>query len=384
MIHVSKVWNLLTSKRPSDLEALHLESAQSGAPAHTPYPDRRLVDRLHVLLHNIPVGRDDINGWTTESAKLIEELVVARLSNNDIASILAGLVSYQKTGLTSSESHQAFVEAFGKSSGLFQEVLHYAMFPRTAANPDEPVVSPHFGRLNSSDRSQILKALNENGYCVMPFRLPATSLSDLNQAALNIKLEPIDRQSDNVPDVIEGLDPANPPKAGAAYAKSKDLATNATFANLAQDPLITSIASEYLETPVSAIDSVLWYSFPSESASSELAQLFHYDLDTIRWLKVFYYLSDVTEDSGPHSYVEGTHKAGAKTQALLDRGYSRISDRDMQENQEGVVRTVTGPAGTVILGDTRAFHKGHRVKTGYRLIFSPIYAASKVSYVQAG
>ena len=51
----------------------------------------------------------------------------------------------------------------------------------------------------------------------------------------------------------------------------------------------------------------------SKKADSEAAQMFHFDLDRIKWLKFFIYLTDVKINSGPHVYVSGTHKPFSKT-----------------------------------------------------------------------
>ena len=46
-----------------------------------------------------------------------------------------------------------------------------------------------------------------------------------------------------------------------------------------------------------------------KGASSEAAQLFHFDMDRIRFLKVFIYLTDVGTENGPHVYVRGSHRS---------------------------------------------------------------------------
>ena len=60
--------------------------------------------------------------------------------------------------------------------------------------------------------------------------------------------------------------------------------------------------------------------------------MFHFDLDRICWLKVFIYLTDTDEDSGPHEYVETSHQVGAKPQELLNEGYSRISEEKIKKH----------------------------------------------------
>lgn len=354
------------------------EYSQSAGPP--PLNSEKLA-RLQAMVADIPTEAGRADAWNVECSALLQELVTSRLSSADLAGILAGLISYQKTGVTSSDSYQSFISAFCKTSGLFQDMLHRCLFPHASPARTDSITSPYLGTFDGAERSAVLRRLRREGYCVLPTRLDAATVARLNVAARQLSYRTKDRFSETVPEVLDGVDPFRPPQCGGAYASPDELLSAPEFKDLMDDPLIRALATDYLETPAEAINATLWYSFSSKSASSELAQLFHYDLDTIRWLKVFYYLNDVSEANGPHEYVEGSHVPGAKNMDLLARGYARIPDDDIDSMQRGPVRSVVGPAGTVILGDTRAFHKGKLVNSGHRLIFQPIYAASKINYV---
>jgi hypothetical protein len=99
-----------------------------------------------------------------------------------------------------------------------------------------------------------------------------------------------------------------------------------------------------------------WWTFPvGGEADSGAAQLYHYDLDRVRWLKVFVYLTDVDEVSGPHAFIRGSHRTiGSKISR--DGRYSDAEVFSMYNRADEVV--FIAPRGTVILEDTLGLHKG--------------------------
>jgi hypothetical protein len=145
--------------------------------------------------------------------------------------------------------------------------------------------------------------------------------------------------------------------------------------------ILRTIASEYLNTSVTPSLINLWWSFPHPdlSPSSESAQLYHYDLDGFKWLKCFMYINDVSPGNGTHCFLPKTHIPGSKSQELLMRGYSRISDEDIAKFQSNEEIEISGVAGTIFLGDTKCFHKGKPLVDGKRLVFQVEYSANTFS-----
>jgi hypothetical protein len=120
-----------------------------------------------------------------------------------------------------------------------------------------------------------------------------------------------------------------------------------------------------------------WSTAYQKEASEEAAQLFHFDLDRIKWLKVFFYINDVTPENGPHCYIEGSHKVNAKPVDILNRGYVRIPDADLAPHYKPeAFKTVCGEAGSMFIGDTKCWHKGTPLKKGHRLVLELEYASS--------
>jgi hypothetical protein len=344
-------------------------------------PKQEDVSRLSHLLQNVPEYRPEIDAWNREVTSLTRALITSRIEAEDLASIFAGLASYRMTGVTSDQTQSSLVNAYCNSSGLFHEMMHRILFQTPNDRiAGKPPVSEHFGNVDEKTVKAILAELDETGYCVLPFKLPMATVEAIRAQSRPMAYALRERLNESVPKSVSGIDPANPPSCVAAYAENKAVLANPLLGSLMNDPLIRYLASSHMRSDAQSIDSTLWYSFPSKSPSSESAQLFHFDLDTLQWLKVFYYLTDVTADSGPHTYVKGTHKPGVKDPRLLGKGYARITDEEMEASHPGKRVTITGAAGTIILGDTRCFHKGTHLKSGNRLIFSPIYAPSKIGY----
>ena len=131
------------------------------------------------------------------------------------------------------------------------------------------------------------------------------------------------------------------------------------IAQLATDPMLLSIAADYLNTNPVLISSQLWWSFVTESslqARRKAAQLFHYDLDDYRFIKFFFYLTNVDSLSGAHACIQGTHR---RKKFAHEWHKKRFRDAEIVEAY-GVEKLVTirGNAGFGFVEDTLCFHKG--------------------------
>ncbi|MGD1913359.1 MAG: hypothetical protein ACFB2X_21700 [Rivularia sp. (in: cyanobacteria)] len=128
---------------------------------------------------------------------------------------------------------------------------------------------------------------------------------------------------------------------------------------LQNDSQLLAIASRYLEQEPIHQGNQLWWSFAGESSDWErrqTAQMFHYDLDDYRFLKFFFYLTDVDSHSGPHICIRGSHKHKKFSHVLLRK---RETDKDIIDyyGEESLV-TICGQAGFGFAEDPLCFHKG--------------------------
>jgi Phytanoyl-CoA dioxygenase (PhyH) len=132
--------------------------------------------------------------------------------------------------------------------------------------------------------------------------------------------------------------------------------------NLADDPVLRWIAARYLGTIPRLIGVNLWWSYPAVSTAAEredAAQMFHYDLDDFRFIKFFFYLTDVDDQSGPHVVIKGTHRRKVFTSTLDRLKVRRYTDQEIAAMYpEDQILPIVGPAGTGFAEDTLAIHKG--------------------------
>lgn len=138
---------------------------------------------------------------------------------------------------------------------------------------------------------------------------------------------------------------------------------------IANDPQILSAVSAYLGCRPTIDDILAWWSLPGRAAPRE-EQFFHRDRDSIRFVKLFVYLSDVGEQDGPHIFVRGSHRT-----KVLSSGPLRKSDAEVAANVEADdITHFTGAFGTLFLEDTSGIHKGTLPTVGKRLILQVRYA----------
>ncbi|MFN6571379.1 phytanoyl-CoA dioxygenase family protein [Dendronalium sp. ChiSLP03b] len=128
---------------------------------------------------------------------------------------------------------------------------------------------------------------------------------------------------------------------------------------LQNDPKLLAIAAKYLDAQPVHQGNLMWWSFAGETSyreQSQAAQFFHYDIDDYRFVKFFFYLTDVDEQSGPHVCVRGSHKKKSISHTLLRK---REIDKDII-NYYGVESLVNicGQAGFGFVEDPFCFHKG--------------------------
>ena len=98
---------------------------------------------------------------------------------------------------------------------------------------------------------------------------------------------------------------------------------------------------------------------------------YHYDIDGFKFVKIFFYLTEVYENDGPHVFIKNT---GKKTFfKALNR---RLSDTVINEKFIGQSVTITGKKGIGFIEDTSFYHKG-TAPVNERGILTCLYNVSK-------
>ncbi|MCA8959704.1 MAG: phytanoyl-CoA dioxygenase family protein [Planctomycetes bacterium] len=97
-------------------------------------------------------------------------------------------------------------------------------------------------------------------------------------------------------------------------------------------------------------------------------------------VKAIAYLSDVDEDHGPFQFITGTAQLSNIIRDIWQAGFAfrqtRLDHESVMkigERYPETFRTLTAPAGTVILADTRGIHRGMPIRSGSRYALTNYY-----------
>jgi hypothetical protein len=227
------------------------------------------------------------------------------------------------------------------------------------------------------DSAAIASGVDRDGFA-FGLRLPADTVAELMKFAQTHRCF-VDRN----PEL--GFMPAEVEQARAKLGRNFLLSQYfnlrgeaALIEELSRDPVLLAVAARYLESPPTLVGVNLFWSYPASLSAeqhSHAAQMFHYDLDDFKFLKFFFYLTDVDETSGPHVIVRASHRY-KRHATFVDRlKVRRYSDEEIRATYgpENVV-TIMGPAGTGFAEDTLCIHKGQSPVARERLILQFQYA----------
>ena len=229
---------------------------------------------------------------------------------------------------------------------------------------------PQFPTPPGIEGGQALRDMRERGYASLP-SITAEQVSDMHGY---LSAQPVqDAQSLE----IIPMDQARAAKHVATIPERQVANCPHLFEILLSPPVINLAAATLGATPV-LINLSSWWSF-ARPGDPEEAQLFHMDVDDYRFCKIFIYLTDVEEDTGPHTYVPTTHRMDVLVQALgqasdpqafMDWYVQSLRKTDEEVAQHFGIPPVkiTGPAGSCMLVDTFGLHKGTKPERADRLL----------------
>lgn len=219
------------------------------------------------------------------------------------------------------------------------------------------------GDLSKDDVGKIVSQIDRDGYYVFEKKLPDNIISQLRDYSLNLEAVLVPPAKNGTQ--FSKYDAGKPLSARYQFEETVLMGNN-LIQELTTDLSLLAVAQEYLGTkPIQDLTAMWWSTSFSKQASSEAAQLYHFDMDRIKFIKFFFYLTDVTTETGPHCYIRGSHKC--LPEHLWKDG--RILDREIEGTykMEDIIE-IDGPKGSIIAVDTRGLHKGKALEKGERLI----------------
>jgi hypothetical protein len=281
-----------------------------------------------------------------------------------------GVMQFLISGMNSKRAHQSLIYLFCASGGQFN-----AWCSRIISiwhKPLEQVTkSGIIGDVGSSVGEEALRQLQEKGYVVFENALAPDICQRLMNFALTTPadIRAMDGEEKRAVPRAAFYSPDKPEAVRYDY-KSGDLLSNPDVQDIMADHSILALAEAYLDArPKLDVVSMWWHTQFHSKGDSEAAQFYHFDMDRVKWLKVFIYLTDVGPGDGPHSFIAGSHRSGAIPKHFLDRGYVRLMDDEVfaHYGKNSEVK-FSAPRGTVIIEDTRGLHKGSPVSGNPRLL----------------
>lgn len=284
--------------------------------------------------------------------------------------LLLGVLQYRLTGRTPAWAYQSLIAAFCRNGGRTNDLLSGALAIVYRPQPRGDTRGL-LGPLDRDHLGSIARRIETDGYFVVRDAVPLEVCDRLIEFALTSPcvLRGSSGPRAAAPRRVARYEREQP--AGVRYDfETQDVIDNGDVQDLMADASLVSLAQHYLRAePIFDVMSMWWHTAFSSQPDKDAAQFWHFDMDRIKWLKVFIYLTDVDATNGPHSFVRGSHRTNGIPPSLLTKGYARLND-DEVESHFGRDRIVefTAPRGTVIVEDTRGLHKGKHVQHADRLV----------------
>jgi hypothetical protein len=286
----------------------------------------------------------------------------------ETVSFAKGYRELRRTNTTPIESYHSLRKLYCQTNGSFNDAVSWVL-SRFHPGSELPRGKSILGDLSEDSVKRIVQDIETNGFHVFDRKLPSETICSLHAFAETIPCQAI--LTSNEQKLGEYADKLAPyrhhPVESPKYDITQcDILGNPTVQQLLMDSGLHRIAQAVLRcAPI--LDLVaMWWSRPFHGkASTEAAQLYHFDMDRIKFIKFFFYLTDVTPESGPHCYIRGSSKR--KPAAILRDG--RIPDEEIRRYYpSGDLVEICGERGSIIAVDTRGWHKGKALTEGERLL----------------
>ena len=275
--------------------------------------------------------------------------------------------------------YQSYVRAYCFTNGYISFVLSKLISLIEKKKSETKKISKIF-TLDKSDFEQIQISLKTDGYYVFEQKLNEDFLIQINNF---VKKNECTFFNDNgekhrgkYSDEIKNL------SSKFSYDESKIYSLD-EIKKLIYDPAIINICQEYFNSNAYLSNLDMWWTPVREKTNINIeianrsAQYFHFDLDRIKWLKFFVYLTDTFIEDGPHEYIKGTHGYKNKNQNILNKGYQRIKEDELYKIYEtSRITKLIGKKGTIFIGDTSCFHRGFPPVRNDRLLLVLEYSNS--------
>ncbi len=222
-------------------------------------------------------------------------------------------------------------------------------------------------KLFDENEGDCVKRLSEDGFVEFSRGIPSTTVQQIVKETSELPLfDPYEKGYGDFQ-----LSQISPTTHVANYYR-KDLVKNKAILSIANDPGILRIVQRFLGAKPTISNVNMWWSMAGRS-KAEHAQLFHRDVDDLKFCKLFVYLTDVGPNDGPHTYVKGSSSVNKLTKIR------RYEDQEVETvfGEENVVNFCR-PKGSLFIVDTYGFHKGTLPIDNDRLLLQIQYSINPI------
>jgi hypothetical protein len=279
--------------------------------------------------------------------------------------VYKGFKSLKKTNRTPEQSYQSMRNLFVQTNGRSNDIISRLVSNKGYKDLN---ISGVLGIKDRAELERVVHDIDENGYHVFSNKLPDKMVEAIYQYAKATPIGYIKTTTEEAEPLPEKVifDEKNPISPRYDFSQQQIIECEA-LQKLIFDPSILAVAQGYLKTKPLLDLIAMWWSAPFHGASkSEAAQMYHFDLDRIKFLKFFFYITDVDSETGPHCYVRKSHKR--LPPSLLKDGRHTDADVEAAFGRENMVE-LCGTRGSIIAVDTRGLHKGKDLTKDKRLLF---------------
>src|SRR5262245_6606379 len=251
-----------------------------------------------------------------------------RAIERETLSFAKGYHELRRKNTTPVESYYSLRKLYCLTNGRFNDAASWVL---SLLHPpiERPSVNSILGDVSNASVARIVQDMETNGFHLFDRKLAAETIDSLRRFAETAPCQAIlDNGKERAREHINELGPYrdHPVESPRYDIAQSDIFANTTVQQLLMDSGLHRVAQAFLRCSPILDLLAMWWSRPFHGgASTEAAQLYHFDMDRIKFLKFFFYLRDVTPESGPHCYVRGSSKR--KPRAILRDG--RIPDEEI-------------------------------------------------------
>jgi len=213
------------------------------------------------------------------------------------------------------------------------------------------LISRSYNKNNSNN------PLGENGYAFLKETQPEQKLKDdINSAVLfsNLKIDQYlseNMENNNSKDYLQSV------------LSKEELELNDPLVKLAMNNSLVNYASNYLGMTPIVGQIQLWYS-PNNSKADEGSQFFHLDYADVSQFKVFIFVNDIDENTGPLTFI-----SALDSEKIVKKINYKLSNKEIRVPDEIILDEVhsddwikgVGSKGQILCVDTcKCMHFGSR------------------------